>query len=93
MKYIKTVNQQGVTRFLVDENVNLNEFRSIMRELASTLNAKVEWIAIPEAEVGKIKLSAGEIYAKLDFEYGLEIDCDGCMDHEIFQIEAALSAK
>jgi len=48
---------------------------------------------MPEAEIGKIKLSTGEIYAKLDFEYGLELDCDGFIDHEIFQIEAALSKK
>lgn len=80
-------------RFLADEDINLDEFRSLMRELASTLSSRVEWIAMPEAEVGKIKLSAGEIYAKLDFEYGLELDCDGLMDHEILQIEAALSEK
>jgi len=64
-----------------------------MRELASALGSKVEWITMPEAEIGKIKLSTGEIYAKLDFEYGLELDCDGFIDHEIFQIEAALSKK
>lgn len=93
MKYIKTVKHPGVVRFLVDEDINLNEFRSLMRELASTLSSKVEWIAMPEAEIGKIKLSTGEIYAKLDFEYGLELDCDGFMDHEIVQIEAALSTK
>lgn len=93
MKYTKTVKQPGVARFLVDEDINLNEFRSLLIELASTLSSKVEWIAMPEAEIGKIKLSTGEIYAKLDFEYGLELDCDGLMDHEILQIEAALSAK
>jgi len=82
-----------MARFLVNEDINLNEFRSLMSELASTLSSKVEWIAMPEAEVGKIKLSTGEIYAKLDFEYGLELDCDGFMDHEILQVEAALSAK
>jgi len=93
MKYIKSIKQPGVARFLVDEEINLDEFRSLMKELASTLSSKVEWIAMPEAEIGKIKLSTGEIYAKLDFEYGLELDCNGFMDNEIFQIEAALSAK
>lgn len=82
-----------MARLLVDEGINLNEFRSLMRELASTLNSEVEWIAMPEAEIGKIKLSTGEIYAKRDFEYGLELDCDGLMDHEILRIEAALAAQ
>jgi len=93
MKYIKTIKQAGAAKFLIDEDIDLNEFRSLMRELASTLRSKVEWIAMPEAEIGKIKLSTGEIYAKLDFEYGLELDCSDFMDHEISQIEAALSAK
>jgi len=93
MKYIKTVRQAGVAKFLADEDINLNEFRSLMKELASILRSKVEWIAMPEAEIGKIKLSTGEIYAKLDFEYGLELNCSDLMDHEILQIEAALSAK
>lgn len=93
MKYIKTVKQPGVTRFLVDEDINLNEFRSLMKELASTLSSKVEWIAMPEAEIGKIKLSTGEIYAKLDFEYGIELDCDSILHHEILQIDAVLSEK
>ena len=48
---------------------------------------------MPEAEIGKIKLSDGEIYAKLDFEYGLELVCDGLIDYEIMQIEALLSNK
>ena len=93
MKFTKTVKQPGMARFLVDDDINLNEFRSLMNELASILSSKVEWITMPEAEVGKIKLNTGEIYAKMDFEYGLELDCDGFMDHEILQIEAALSAK
>jgi hypothetical protein len=93
MKCTKTIKQLGVARFLIDEDINLDEFRSLMRKLAFTLSSKVEWITMPEAEIGKIKLSTGEIYAKLDFEYGLELDCDGFTDHEIFQIEAALSAE
>ena len=48
---------------------------------------------MPEAEIGKIKLSDGEIYAKLDFEYGLELVCDGLINYEIMQIEAVLSNK
>lgn len=91
MKYIKNIKEPRMAQFLVDEELNLNEFRSLVKELASKLQSKVEWEVIPEAEIGKIKLSAGEIYAKLDFEYGLELDCDGLMDHEIFQIEAVLS--
>jgi hypothetical protein len=93
MKYIKTVKQPGVIRFLFNEGINLNEFRSLMGELASKLSSKVEWTAMPEAEIGKIKLSTGEIYAKLDFEYGLELHCDGLMDYEILEIEAVLLEK
>ncbi|WP_306393469.1 hypothetical protein [Telluria beijingensis] len=93
MKYLKTVKAPETVKFIVDENINLSEFKSLMRELASTLNSKVEWIAMPEAEIGKIKLSAGEIYAKLDFDYGLELDCDGFKDHEILHIEEILSAR
>lgn len=93
MKYVKGVKQRGVIQFLVDDEIDLNEFRSLIEELASKLSSNVEWITMPEAEVGKIKLSTGEIYAKLDFEYGLEIHCDGLMDHDIFQTEATLSAK
>jgi len=93
MKYIKTTKKPRASRFLVDEKINLNEFRLLMTELASKLNSKVEWITMPEAEIGKIKLSTGEIYAKLDFEYGLEFGCDGLIDYEIMQIEAFLKNK
>ena len=77
MKYIKTTKNPGISQFLVNGNINLNDFRSLMKELAPKLESNVEWIAMPEAEIGKIKLSDGEIYAKLDFEYGLELVCDG----------------
>jgi hypothetical protein len=93
MRYVKNIKHPGGTQFLIDDDVNLNEFRQLIIELASELSSKVEWIAMPEAEIGKIKLSSGEIYAKLDFEYGLELDCDGCMNHEIMKIEATLSEK
>ena len=39
------------------------------------------------------QLSDGEIYAKLDFEYGLELVCDGLIDYEIIKIEAVLLNK
>lgn len=93
MKHRKNVKQPGVVRFLVEEDINLNEFRSLMKELASIFGSKVELIAMPEAEIAKIKLKAGDIYAKLDFEYGLELDSNGLTDHEISQIEAALSER
>lgn len=93
MKYIKTTTEPRVSQFLIDEKINLNEFRSLMKELASKLKSEVEWIAMPEAEIGKIRLSDGEIYAKLDFEYGLELVCDGLIDYEIMKIEAVLSNK
>lgn len=93
MKFKKTVKQPGAAQILVNENINLNEFRSLMIELASTLSSTVEWIAMPEAEIGKIKLCTGEIYAKFDFAYVLEFDCDGCMDHDMLQIETTLSKK
>jgi len=93
MKYIKTTKNLGVSQFLVSEKINLNDFRSLMKELALKLKSNVEWIAMPEAEIGKIKISDGEIYAKLDFEYGLELICNGLIDYEIMQIEAVLSNK
>jgi hypothetical protein len=93
MTYIKIITKPGVSQFLINEKINLNEFRSLMKELASKLKSSVEWIAMPEAEIGKIKLSDGEIYAKLDFEYGLELVCDGLINYEIMQIEAVLSNK
>lgn len=93
MKYIKIITKPGVSQFLINEKINLNEFRSLMKELASKLKSSVEWIAMPEAEIGKIKLSDGEIYAKMDFEYGLELVCDGLINYEIMQIEAVLSNK
>lgn len=66
---------------MVEEDINLTEFRSLMRTLSSIFSSEVEWIAMPEAEIVKIKLSTGEIYAKLDFAYRLELDCDSVMDH------------
>jgi hypothetical protein len=93
MKYIKTTKNSGISQFLVNENIDLNDFRSLMKELASKLKSNVEWVAMPEAEIGKIKLSDGEIYSKLDFEYGLELVCDRLIDYEIMQIEAILSNK
>ena len=93
MKYIKIITKPKVSQFLINENINLNEFRSLMKELASKLKSSVEWIAMPEAEIGKIKLSDGEIYAELDFEYGLELVCDGLIDYEIMQIEEVVSNK
>jgi hypothetical protein len=64
-----------------------------VKELASKLKSRAEWIAMPEAEIGKIKLSTGKIYAKLDFKCGLEVGCDGLIDYEIMQIEAVLAKK
>lgn len=93
MKYTKIVKQPGAARFVADEHINLTEFKALMRELASTLNSEVEWYAMPEAEIGKISLSNGEIYAKLDFEYGLELDFDISTTHEILQTEVILSAR
>lgn len=93
MKYIKNTKKPGAAQFLVNEDISLNKFRSLMEELASKLKSKIEWFSMPEAEIGKIKISTGEICAKLDFVYGLELDCDGFVDHEISQIEAVLSKK
>jgi len=93
MKYIKTNTEPRVSQFLVEEKINLSDFKLLMKELATKLKSNIEWITMPEAEIGKIKLSDGEIYAKLDFEYGLELVCDGLIDDEIMQIEAVLSNK
>lgn len=90
MKYIKTVKQPGFVVFLADENIVLSEFRSIIRGLACILDSSVEWITMPEAEIAKIQLSTGKIYAKFDFDYGLEINCEGRLNYEILRIEAAL---
>jgi hypothetical protein len=57
MTYIKIITKPGVSQFLINEKINLNEFRSLMKELASKLKSSVEWIAMPEAEIGKIKLN------------------------------------
>jgi len=93
MKYIKTNTKPRVSQFLVEEKINLSDFKLLIKELASKLKSSVEWIAMPEAEIVKIKLSDGEIYAKLDFEYGLELVCDGLIDYEIIKIEAVLLNK
>ena len=42
---------------MVEEDINLTEFRSLMRTLSSIFSSEVEWIAMPEAEIVKIKLS------------------------------------
>lgn len=93
MKYVKVVNQTEGTRFLIKDDVNLSRFKSTMMELGLMLGSNVEWIAMPEAEIGRTKLGTREIYAKLDFTYGLELSCTGFTDDEIFQIEAVLMAK
>jgi len=93
MKYIKNTKRPGTVQFLVGEDISSNKFRSLMEELASKLKSKIEWFSMPEAEIGKIKLSTGEICAKLDFVYGVALDCHGFVDHEISKIEAVLSKK
>lgn len=85
--------RQGWRNFLIDEDINPNEFRRLIEELACILSVKIKWITMPEAEIGKIKLSTGEIYAKMHSEYGLELDCGDFTDDELLQIEAALSTK
>lgn len=93
MKYIKTVKQPGFVLFLADENIILSEFKSLIRGLACILDSTVEWITMPKSEIAKIQLNTGEIYAKFDFDYGLEINCEGLLDCEILRIEAALLKK
>ena len=93
MKYVKAVEKAGVTQFLVDEPIGIEDFKRLMVALASKFRASVEWIAMPEAEIGKIRLGTSLIYAKLDFAYGLEINCENLSVDEISNVESALSQQ
>lgn len=93
MRYSKLVDKKGVLHFSVDSDITLDNFKLLMGRVASAVGSRVEWIAMPEAEIGKIKADSGCIYAKLDFEYGLEFDCEGMASPEIATFEAILSSS
>lgn len=92
MKYVEVVQHAGIINFFVKDDVTMDVFRLLMSSLASALGSKVEWIPMPEAEVGRIQLKNGEVYAKLDFEYGLELSCKGLSAHEVTLVRTLLSA-
>lgn len=93
MKYTKSVERGGIERFAINEDITLEEFRSLMSKLSSALGSPIEWISMPEAEVGKIKLANGEIYAKLDFDYGLDVTCEGLDENQVSKTKTILSTQ
>ncbi|WP_156919293.1 hypothetical protein [Azovibrio restrictus] len=91
MEYKKTITPSGNVQFRTEVHMDLDEFKSLMSKLASKFELPPEWIAMPEAEIGKITTKSIEIYAKLDFAYGLELDCKGLSTYETSLVESVLA--
>ncbi len=92
MKYTKVVRPTGIVDFLIDEDMTEVDFRLLIDSLASALNAPIEWATMPEAEIGRITLSKGMLYAKFDCMYGVELRCMALMAPQVARAEAVLSA-
>lgn len=93
MEYKKIIKPSGSVQFRTDVHMSLDEFKSLMSKLASKFELKPEWIAMPEAEIVKITTKPIEIYAKLDFAYGFELDCRGLSTYETSLVESVLAAN
>ena len=91
MEYKKLVKPSGVLSFRTETYMSLNDFRLLISRLASKFESRPEWIAMPEAEIGKICTKSAQIYAKLDFAYGFDLDCTGLSIYETLLVESVLA--
>lgn len=77
MKFRTKLDLNGVCRYQDFEPINASGFSQLIDKVAASFGINPEYFEIPEAEIGKIILESGEIYAKFDAVYGLEIECSG----------------
>ena len=90
MKFNRVSNVGGNTYYAKKEEMKISDFFFLMNEIARILKVKLESISIPEAEIIKMTLGNGEIYAKYDLDYDIEIDCNGMSDEDQNKIESIL---
>ena len=92
MKFSETYTHQSDVIFLMDTRIEFPLFRQLLDKLAASFCGTVEWISMPEAEIGKIQIGAIRIYGKLDFDYGAEFQCSGLSTSELHKIRTVLTA-
>ena len=87
MKFNLTTNRNGHLQYHIGRQLDLDSFFLLMERVAKDFGAGLEFIAMPEAEIVKIRLTNGKIYAKFDFAYGVDIDCDGISPDQKIKLE------
>lgn len=92
MKYFTSVDSSGMHHYEISDPVSSIKFFSWMDKLAASYGIAAEYFMIPEADIGRIVFPKGKIFAKLDFAYGLEIECSGLSEAQLNQLNEALAA-
>jgi hypothetical protein len=90
MKFTCEVSKNGLQYYIVSPII-IGDFFLLMDTVANSFGTKPEFISMPEAEIVRITISDGRVYAKFDFDYGIEIECSGFSLGEIVTFENVLS--
>ena len=80
----------GKIQYYFDGKLTIDKFFLMMDAVAGSFGVDSEYIFMPEAEVIKIKLGTGIIYAKYDLDYGPEVECAGLSVSQTAQFEDVL---
>lgn len=87
MKFNLSMSRNGTLQYNIGRQLDVDSFFLLMERVAKDFDAGPEFIAMPEAEIVKIMLANGKIYAKFDFAYGVDIDCDGFSRDQKIKLE------
>lgn len=87
MKFNLSMGRNGTLQYHIGRQLDVDSFFLLMESMAKAFGAGPEFIPMPEAEIVKIMLTNGKIYAKFDFAYGVDIDCDGISPDQKIKLE------
>ena len=87
-KFISRID--GSRDYSFNGEITRSEFFSLIKALSDSLGATADLISIPEAEIGKINLLDGDIYAKFDIIDGFDLKSTGLSPDQEMQLEKIL---
>ena len=87
MKFNRSLEANNSYRYVFDCKIKSGDFFTLIDALGDLFGVKPEFVAMPEADVAKIKIGCGEIYAKYDLDYGIEIECTGLASEQLVGCE------